>query len=737
MSSKQPKKIKLATRLEMAVHPILVVGGSRFNPYIELFDRQPENIYLQPLGSLMGFFKINNYASDSAYIVNFLASVLDKEYFQNPRRSVAESLDSALHKINLALAEIARGGNVDWVGNVESAICVIENDTLHFSISGLARVFLLRHGTIVDVSDGLSPENSEANPLKTFESVSSGNLEAGDKVIIATEDLLRIFSPNELKKAAARFSDDKFVQFLRTALTNELELCGTIVVEIREAQEPVESPQTQNDAFPEFNAFSQNTYDKLNINQAPPTSEAVPSEYADEKTGHIYIRGEYEEPAQPSHWDKAWPIIKEWALDFSEWTVRKSRGNIFIPLKKSWQKARITFRTWLKEQRDRRLNRPAKDLNLVQIGKSVFKIIPKTGTDATRNTSSIGPDLVIRLKAIFHQLPRRPQLPRMDQLKKLLPDFGKIRALFSGFNRRQKIIALSTVVLIIFVPLVWIKFQPADKPAVVEQAPPPDPIAEMLRQEKNMRPIGSMETLPDSRGAVSVIRTKDGTVSVSADKISYWNSQNVRSETSLPRQFSASSQSTYMADLDLVFILFDNKEVYSFSPATKKLTSNAISLPSGSGPYSLGTYLTYLYLLDPATNQIYRYPRAEGGFGEKTAWIKGSADLAGATELAVSDSIYVATGQKIRKFFRGQEQPFNQESPFSPLATTKIRTQSEFTGIYVLDRTNGRVVKLSLEGVILSQYYSPDLKNTSDLAIDEKSGRAYVATPEGIRIFPL
>src|SRR6266568_3731172 len=80
--------------LEKKISPVLVVNNSSLKPYVELFDYAPENIYQQPLGSLVGFFEVKEYSDDSAYVVNFLTSVLKKEYYINPRRPVTESLDS-------------------------------------------------------------------------------------------------------------------------------------------------------------------------------------------------------------------------------------------------------------------------------------------------------------------------------------------------------------------------------------------------------------------------------------------------------------------------------------------------------------------------------------------------------------------------------------------------------------------------------------------------------------------
>ena len=125
MSFRNGKKIKNTQELEKDIFPVFVVSSSSLKPYIESFNYSPENINQQPLGTLLGFFEIKEYSDDSSYIVNFLTSVVKKEYYKNPKRPVSESLDSALHKANLALAEIAKHGNINWIGKLDAAVCVL------------------------------------------------------------------------------------------------------------------------------------------------------------------------------------------------------------------------------------------------------------------------------------------------------------------------------------------------------------------------------------------------------------------------------------------------------------------------------------------------------------------------------------------------------------------------------------------------------------------------------------
>ena len=257
-------KKEVFKELEKTISPVLVINNPSLKPYVEVFEYYPENIYQQPLGSLIGFFEIKDYSKDSAYIVNFLTLTLKKEYYNNPKRSVAESLDSALHKVNLALSEIANKGNIEWLGKLDAAIFVLEKNNAHFSVSGKAKIFLYRNTVLTDLSEGLASDFPEPHPLKTFINVSSGRLEKFDQILITSEDIFHILSVTELRKNFQRFKGEKFVQLLKTALSNQLELIATLVVQISDTNltNEIKNFSSRKKISPIGNVFSEKTFIK-------------------------------------------------------------------------------------------------------------------------------------------------------------------------------------------------------------------------------------------------------------------------------------------------------------------------------------------------------------------------------------------------------------------------------------------------------------------------------------------
>jgi hypothetical protein len=347
MPKKRIDKSKSLKKLEKSVTEILIAQDAGLKPYIHSFHYEPENIAHQPLGTLLGVFEVEDRSKDSAYIVNFLASVVKKEYLIHPKRAAIESLEAALHKTNLALSELIKHDNTAWLGKLNAAICVLEKNNLHFSVAGKAKALLVRNQVLTDIGEGLV-EETEPHPLKTFTDVASGRLKPEDKILLTTPELFEVLSIEELKKNVQRLPRERFAQFLKTALVNRLPLAGTLIIDtfepIPEKEEVVISEPHQEPVV--FNAFSQSAFQsrKPSLHPTPTdqppteTEEESQKEYTDNKTGHIYVQGE-ETPEIKEN--ETWTHIK-WVLeerllqafDAFQKTSARQRKNISHLLKK-------------------------------------------------------------------------------------------------------------------------------------------------------------------------------------------------------------------------------------------------------------------------------------------------------------------------------------------------------------------------------------------------------------------
>jgi len=231
------KIVKNVPSLKASFERVLVCKKEKYRPFLEIFINEPENVEQQRLGVLGGIFELTNNSEDSSYIANFLISVVKKEYYSKTKRGPMESFEVALQKANSALSKIAEHNSIDWIGHLNSALFVLEKNSIHFSQTGNAHIFLLRSERLTDLAENSLAEISP-NPLKTFTDVLSGRLEKNDRFIITTHNIFDIFSFEEIRKSALNFSFSKLYRFFKTAIGYELDRSAILMFDIEEKNIP-------------------------------------------------------------------------------------------------------------------------------------------------------------------------------------------------------------------------------------------------------------------------------------------------------------------------------------------------------------------------------------------------------------------------------------------------------------------------------------------------------------------
>jgi hypothetical protein len=847
---KPADKKDMLKELTNTISPILVVNNSSLKPYVELFEYSPENIYQQPLGSLVGFFEVREYSEDSAYIVNFLTSVLKKEYYVNPKRPVNESLDSALHKVNMALSELAKQGNVEWLGNLHAAICVLEKNNAHFSVAGSAKLFLYRNRMLSDIAGGLTSDSPEPHPLKTFVNVSSGRLEKGDRILITSEDIFQILSITDLRKNFQRFESDKFVQFLKTALSNQLEMIASVVVEMKETKSVKETKIT---ASKKKSAVAVNVFSEKAFAKAQPAAKSAQTEpgddeiaaadqeseaeYTDEKTGHIYVQGETNEAGESGQANIYWDITKEkiaqvWYSSknemrrrFSLWRKQLAKKREIIRTEKEKQKQlaaeekkreqelraqelkvqglqaledmereqqislekehrlkieeerqqeeerqnqqRLAEQAQLRQKREAEIAASRQQMQAVMAQQKTAAAEQQDDPTTTRGLSfqeklalarkQYADVINLRQGAPTEQMPTPMETDKEESfpadqktalemaaasarrlmqktMESLMPHFSKMRGLYAAFTSKQKTYAFAALVLVFVAPLFIVHWMNRPKPQTIAQlatVAPPTP-SEIMAGEKNIRLAPQQQTVLPGSGVEITLATGSGTAAIKKTGIVMLGGGEPK-EYPLPADSGAVVRAAFMQDLALVFLLTDQKKVLSFSPVTMKYAANDISLPAASSADLIGTYLTYLYVLDGKSNQIYRYPRATGGFGAQTNWLKDTATLAQVSDMTIDDSIYIIQNNQVLKFFKGKAQPLTLEVSRTPVHFDKIFTTVDSGSLYVLDAKNSRIVQYGkTDGAITAQYFDKTLESGTSLSVDEPNRAAYVSTPSAL-----
>lgn len=704
------KQDKKTSDLAPNFDDILVCNNKRLRPYLEVFVQESENVAHHNLGTLIGVLEITDDSDDSSYIVNYLVSVIKKEYFGKSKRGPIESFEAALHKANLALSKLAEHGNINWIGKLNALVAVVEKNNLHLSQAGTASAFLLRGKLLTDVGEGLAPNDADPNPLKTFVNVSSGRLEINDKLIIATDGIFDIFSLEEIKKSALRFSHEKFIQFLKTALGNELEKAAVLVMETKEKKEPEIAPTAPKTK--KINAFSQTSF--VRPKTAPTVSEELKKElemakeeFVHKKTGHIYIK-----ESEIANKNET-PKINYSALAKEKIVFLTTETFNFLK-KRVWKK--ITAASFPK----------LKFPNFQLPQKKAETVAPKP-TGETKQKKETIHSRIHSWTNILSLLRRRIKLI----ISKILPDFSKIKTIAAKLDYQQRLYAILIIAAVVAVPVFLAKI----KKSINEKSNPPlvmetQEITIPLEQDKNVFRLENLNEIYSGTEVTNLLNLNGKIFAVSQAEITALKTgENFR----VPQEFGEIKTSAGMNDLNLIFLLNQNNKVLSWSPLPKKFQENNIAIPENAKISGAESYLTYLYLFDSANNQIYRYPRAEGGFGEKTEWLKDAADLSTTVGMTINENIFLADEKNILKFFRGKKQEFIIEETATPIIPHEIYAAKNGGNIYILDKQNARIVKFDSEGKIIAQYYHTEMGNANSFTINEEEGLGYFSAENSVK----
>ena len=728
---KMDKKIP---RLEPQFHDVLICKKNNCRPFLEILIEEPENISHQNLGILVGIFQIDDHSEDSSYVVNYLISIIKKEYFSHTNRGPVENFESALHKANLALAKLATHENINWIGKINALCAVIEKNNLLLSQTGNASAFLLRGNTFTEITE-LPSDEENSNPLKTFQDVISGKIEKNDKLLFTTKELFDIFSLEEIKKSAIKFSRENFVQFINTALVNELDQVATLIVDINEKSEEI-IKNTPAQKTKEINAFSQNAFRKepspKTKAQEKAKEESLKKErqamlqelknekndFIDEKTGHIYIKEAETDSSQETPTEKI-------EFDPSAFFGEKFSTLLILSIKALKKTTNIT-----------------RDFSLSLWRKSRSRITKiKPGTSWMKDKSIDGLILLLQkptalsLKFITflkknwrdYKTSKHSEI----KLKKILPNFSRLKQIIKNLNQTQKISAVAILILLLIVPY-WIAKLgnvPEKKPAVVEELPV---IVLPLEKDLNVSRIEKLnEVYPITVAKIINLNNKFFALS-DTEIIDLENKKSL----SIPSDFQNPELFLGMDDLNLIFLIKNNQTI-SLSPTTGKFQNNTLALSSSEKIVAAKTYLTYIYLLDTNNSQLYRVPRADGGFGVKTSWLKENLDLSTATDFVINENIFIINNQTILKLFRGKKLDFSIENTATTILPDKLYAKNTSTNLYVLDKVNARIIKLDATGKILAQYYNQAITTTTDFSVNEDANLVYLLDTTGVKSFEM
>ncbi len=310
------------------------------------------------------------------------------------------------------------------------------------------------------------------------------------------------------------------------------------------------------------------------------------------------------------------------------------------------------------------------------------------------------------------------------------------RRFFALPPKRQLLVASGmTFVLTIGIILVWnmnAEEKTESVPIIVTELPspafPPD-------GEKNAV-LASPETIPGTPEGTTVAPVfLNGRLFLVAERtlVDTQDGTSYPSPSESPIRHAAG-----MDDLNLIFLSLENGELYSFAPANRSFVKNMVPLPAGFRTAGIGSFLTYLYFLEERTGNVYRYPRAEGGFGEGLLWTRETMP-AGTAAIAVSETIYASAGSSVSAFLQGRPSAgFSLEMPSTPFSVTALCANPDTPGIVaVVDAPANRIIIFSDSGAIVRQFFSESFTDAIACSLRDDGSAVAISAGRGTWLLSL
>jgi hypothetical protein len=185
------------------------------------------------LGNLYVVVEVLISGRASEEVVDLVIQSAGDRYYNDPDSDLKPlaRFEAAVKQINHELSEYVGRGNAAWIGKLSAIIAVSAGSELHVAQTGSGEAFLYRGKATSRIS---VPEITRpATPSKTFGSIATGELDSGDRLLLATPALVHQIPLEKLQNLIINTSPNASIFELKSLLegasTNRI---AAIIVEI-------------------------------------------------------------------------------------------------------------------------------------------------------------------------------------------------------------------------------------------------------------------------------------------------------------------------------------------------------------------------------------------------------------------------------------------------------------------------------------------------------------------------
>lgn len=160
------------------------------------------------MGNLCLAGELENILPPNKKLLKNLGETIKNAYYLPEHENAETALQNALQQANSFLAALIKQGNVSWMGNLHFVVMSLAANSLCFSKAGGIKIFIARHGEVIDIGAELETQSKAYSP-QAFPSLISGQIAIEDKILAVTPDALQLFETLNLIPAIAAMPSGK------------------------------------------------------------------------------------------------------------------------------------------------------------------------------------------------------------------------------------------------------------------------------------------------------------------------------------------------------------------------------------------------------------------------------------------------------------------------------------------------------------------------------------------------
>jgi hypothetical protein len=701
----------------------------------KLFISEPNLALEEKMGRLFGILEVNIPSRENSHIIAELVNALEETYYGEMSES-ADSLEvafeSALERVNQKFTQLIQEKRFYLVGNLNEntikekinlAIGVLHGNKLCISYSNDIGIYLL-HKTkqdykIIDLRRVNSAEGSANKELKLFSNFLEGEINPPDYLFLCNSNFLNFISLERIQKTLTSLPLHKSAEYFKNSLL-----------------------QTEGQNFAAI--MIKNSTGEFEQAQISPSVTSISDLTRTESS-------------------------TEKLLSPSFWSILKSLSNIIIiPFQKLfhfWGKKIEAHRLASQQQALPNLTggashakKPMSDLRL-QIRRFFRKLLAKTPFYGDKSQKT---KLWFRLKYIYI----KTQIAKIPILSKFLLVAAIILIilfLFSTtfFKHSQDNSAYNQQYQDAINQIEQVKSQAESDIIIGDEAKAKSEIVDAQKLLAAL-PINSQkqkDTYQNLNNEIEAVIAKlrhivnidDPTLLYDLSDEQNIDLKNIIDSDNILVTFDSINNNIYRFDLDTKeqkkfnsnlsdigkiikvkkignqILAYHDKNGFVEYKDGKYLPVNVV-LPTNANIIDFATYNDKLYTVDLANNQIYRLPKVDTGFGAGVTWLRNSFDMKNIVSMGIDTNIWLldSTG-KLLKYNKGAQSNFSIKNVDPVLETpTQLITSDATNYIYIMEFKNNRIVVLSKDGELVTQYYSAKFDHLKAFEVSEKDKRMFL-----------